>query len=72
MNHAVGREAAFPAHSALSTGQLAAIRDLVGEDIAREDLPALEAAYRDFRAGMAELKASFEQRTRAAEQDVTP
>lgn len=72
MSHAVGREAALPTDSALSAGQMAAIRELVGEDIALEDLPALEAAYRDFRAGIAELKASFEQLTRAAEQDVTP
>ncbi|MFJ5956508.1 hypothetical protein ACIQC5_11180 [Paenarthrobacter sp. NPDC092416] len=72
MSHAVGSEAAFPGDSALSTGQLAAIRELVGKDIALEDLPALEAAYRDFRAGMAELKASFEQLTRTAEHEVTP
>jgi hypothetical protein len=72
MSHAVARETAFPDDSALSTGQLAAIRELVGEDIAREDLPALESAYRDFRAGMSELKASFEQLPRAVEQDVKP
>lgn len=68
MSHAVGREAAYPADSALSTGQLAAIRELVGEDIAREDLPALEAAYLDFRTGMNALKASFEQLTGISDQ----
>ncbi|QNE15910.1 hypothetical protein [Pseudarthrobacter sp. NBSH8] len=53
---------------ALTSGQLVVIRDLVGNAIAREDLPALEAAYRDFRAGMDELKSSFEQLTLASDQ----
>ena len=57
---------------ALTTEQLVVIRELVGDAIAREDLPALEAAYRDFRAGMDQLKASFEQLTRASDQAGAP
>ncbi|MBP1235263.1 hypothetical protein JOE40_000731 [Arthrobacter sp. PvP102] len=49
----------------MSSEQLVVIRELVGDEISREDLPALEAAYADFRAGMAELKVSFERLTRA-------
>jgi hypothetical protein len=59
MNQVVGPGAA------LSSEQLVVIRELVGDEISREDLPALEAAYADFRAGMAELKVSFERLTRA-------
>ena len=51
----------------LNPEQLMVVQDLVGDTIAREDLPALEAAYRDFRAGMDSLKATFEQRTRSGE-----
>ncbi|GAA4045738.1 hypothetical protein GCM10023063_35920 [Arthrobacter methylotrophus] len=54
----------------LNRVQLMIVRDLVGEAIAREDLPALESAYRDFRTGMDSLKATFEQQTRAGEQEV--
>ncbi|MET3142311.1 MULTISPECIES: hypothetical protein [unclassified Arthrobacter] len=62
MNQPLGRD------PALSSEQLMVIRELVGEVIAREDLPALEAAYRDFRAGMDELQSSFEHLTRPSDQ----
>ncbi|MFE4082177.1 hypothetical protein [Paenarthrobacter sp. YIM B13468] len=48
--------------------QLTVIRGLVGDAIAQQDLPALEKAYRDFRAGMDSLKADFEQQLRVDEQ----
>ncbi|MGO4806881.1 hypothetical protein AB4089_17345 [Arthrobacter sp. 2MCAF15] len=51
----------------LNPEQLMVVQDLVGDTIAREDLPALEGAYRDFRAGMDSLKAAFEQQTRSGE-----
>ncbi len=53
---------------ALTTEQLVVIRELVGEVIEREDLPALEAAHRDFREGMDELRSSFEHLTHASDQ----
>lgn len=62
MNQSVDRD------QALTSAQLIIVSGLVGEAIAREDLPALEAAYRDFRAGMDELKSSFEQLTLASDQ----
>lgn len=62
MNQSVERD------QALTSEQLLIVSGLVGEAIAREDLPALEAAYRDFRAGMDELKSSFGKLTRAADQ----
>jgi hypothetical protein len=65
MNQSVGRD------QALTGAQLLIVSELVGEAIAREDLPALEAAHRDFRAGMDELKSSFEQLTRASDQAVS-
>ncbi|MFF2244371.1 hypothetical protein ACFVTM_09350 [Arthrobacter sp. NPDC058130] len=57
-------------NSGLTGAQRRVIRALVGDAIAREDLPALEGAYRDFRAGMDSLKATFEQQTRASERVV--
>jgi hypothetical protein len=36
------------------------IREIVGDSIARDDLPAVERAYNDFRAGMDQLRRSFE------------
>jgi hypothetical protein len=63
MNQSVDRD------PALTSAQLIIVNELVGDTIAREDLPALEAAYRDFRAGMEELKSSFEHLTRASDQD---
>lgn len=68
MNQALGRAAAPTRGPALTSEQHQVIRGLVGDAIAREDLPALEAAYRDFRAGMDELKSSIEQLTRASGQ----
>lgn len=65
MNQSVDRD------QALTSAQLIIVSGLVGEAIAREDLPALEAAYRDFRAGMDELKSSFERLTRASDQAVS-
>lgn len=52
----------------LNPEQLMIVQDLVGDTIAQDDLPALEAAYRDFRAGMDSLKATFEQQTRSGEE----
>ncbi|MEZ2388047.1 hypothetical protein AB6813_00625 [bacterium RCC_150] len=51
----------------LTPGQIMIIRDLVGERIASEDMPALELAFRDFQAGMDSLKTAFAQRISAAE-----
>lgn len=65
MNQSVDRD------QTLTGEQLLIVSGLVGDAIAREDLPALEAAYRDFRAGMDELKSSFEQLTRASDQAVS-
>lgn len=69
MNQAVDRGPALSSGPAFTSEQLAVIRELVGEATTREDLPALEAAYLDFRTGMNELKASFEQLTGAWDQD---
>lgn len=36
------------------------IREIAGDAIAREDMPAVERAYQDFRVGMDELRKTFE------------
>ncbi len=43
----------------LSQQQLDIIRNLVGSELAAEDLPALERAYGDFRAAMDTLGEAF-------------
>lgn len=43
----------------LNREQLDVVRDLVGAEITKEDLEALETAYSDFRAGMDSLEATF-------------
>lgn len=65
MNQTVDRDSAVGPEAELTSEQFAVIRELVGDEIAREDLPALETAYRDFRTGMHELKSAFEQLTHA-------
>jgi hypothetical protein len=45
--------------SGLTAEQRALLAGLVGEDIAREDEPAVEQAYADFRAGMNMLEEAF-------------
>lgn len=66
MNHSVDRD------TALTSEQLMIVSALVGAAIAREDRPALEAAYRDFRAGMDELKSAFEHLTGSPDQAGSP
>ncbi|UZX03182.1 hypothetical protein F8G81_11650 [Arthrobacter sp. CDRTa11] len=36
------------------------ISEIVGDAIARDDLPAVERAYTDFRSGMDQLRRTFE------------
>lgn len=36
------------------------ISEIVGDSIARDDLPAVERAYQDFRIGMDQLRKTFE------------
>lgn len=45
--------------SELTPEELALVAELVGRDILRADLAALESSVRDFRRGMADLKAKF-------------
>ncbi|MBT8161911.1 MULTISPECIES: hypothetical protein [Arthrobacter] len=50
---------ALDAVDALDDGQLRIVRELVGDAIAREDGPALQSSYQDFRAGMESLRSAF-------------
>lgn len=53
--------------SALSSGELAVVVELLGAEIAREDAPAIAAAITDLRAGLPEFRAIAAELVRAGE-----
>ncbi|GAA2856940.1 hypothetical protein [Microbacterium arabinogalactanolyticum] len=53
--------------SALSSGELAVVVELLGAEIAREDAPAIAAAITDLRAGLPVFRAIAAELVRAGE-----
>ena len=53
----------------LDAPQRAALVALVGEEVARQDEPAVATAYADFRAGMEGLRAAFAERVGSRESE---